>query len=330
MKTSYSVSVIIPVYNEEGRIADCLQSLLAQQLHNTTLEILIIDDDSKDRTLEICRQYPVRILRNGSHDWDIGKAIGINAATGDFLLFIDADNRLPDPNWLMQAVQIMADDGKLAGIQSWKFNYAPEHSGPIRYHALWGCADPLVYYLGKSDHLRIFDDHWQGPGKIMKDTPEHIVINFLPEKLPTIGSQGFLTRKAYFGSGMTAFHHTEAFINLIEKDPSLSVGFLKKDIVHLPYPTMGALLRHYVNYIRSYCRESNRYKIKRYQLSPWNLLQLLLITQTVIVPLCHSLQGYKRLRDVAWFYHVFLCLVVPWIYFFGILRFGIMSKPAKS
>ena len=86
-----NISVIIPVLNEEKTIAATLGSLLALQPH----EIIIVDGGSRDRSREICRQLGAQVVSS-----ERGRArqmnYGAHRATGDVLLFLHADTRLPD------------------------------------------------------------------------------------------------------------------------------------------------------------------------------------------------------------------------------------------
>ncbi len=89
------ISVIVPAYNEEKSIASSIQSLLGQDYHN--YEVVVVDDGSKDGTLEIAKGFEgpkVRVI----HQENRGKAealnTGLKAATGDIVLTVDADTRL--------------------------------------------------------------------------------------------------------------------------------------------------------------------------------------------------------------------------------------------
>ena len=93
------VSIIIPVYNKEDYLADCLDSVLGQSFHN--LEVICIDDASEDRCGEILRDYAgkddrLKVIFN-SENLGPGKSRnrGIEAARGSFLRFADADDLLP-------------------------------------------------------------------------------------------------------------------------------------------------------------------------------------------------------------------------------------------
>jgi glycosyltransferase involved in cell wall biosynthesis len=97
-----TVSIIVPARNEEACLSACLQSLLAQQnasLNNLTLEIIVVDDQSTDRTREIADSFAsrgVRVIDAGPipAGWT-GKnnavTAGARAARAEWLLFTDAD-----------------------------------------------------------------------------------------------------------------------------------------------------------------------------------------------------------------------------------------------
>ena len=53
----YKVSVIIPVYNAEKSLAECMESLVRQSLEKDAFEVIAIDDGSKDKSVEICKLY---------------------------------------------------------------------------------------------------------------------------------------------------------------------------------------------------------------------------------------------------------------------------------
>jgi len=91
----YQVSVVVPARNEEASLATCLQSLVAQ--NGAVFEIIVVDDDSSDRTREIAGSFAgVRVIEAGAlpQGWS-GKnnalTAGAHAARGEWLLFTDAD-----------------------------------------------------------------------------------------------------------------------------------------------------------------------------------------------------------------------------------------------
>lgn len=89
------VSVIIPVYNEDGTILTVLEKVAAQRVDGVAFEIIVIDDGSRDATAAVVASRPdlyTRFIRRAGNGGK-GAAVkdGLDAATGDFILFQDAD-----------------------------------------------------------------------------------------------------------------------------------------------------------------------------------------------------------------------------------------------
>lgn len=91
------ISVIIPVYNTEKYITECLDSVISQTYRD--LEIIIVDDGSKDSSLEKCNEYAQRDTRIKVYSKPNGgvssaRNFGIEKANGDFIAFADSDDKL--------------------------------------------------------------------------------------------------------------------------------------------------------------------------------------------------------------------------------------------
>lgn len=84
-----TVSVIIPVYNEEKYLDRCLSTLLDQTYKD--LEIIVIDDDSTDSSKEIIKKYPIKYLHQPHRGPAAAKNLGAEHATGEILVFGDGD-----------------------------------------------------------------------------------------------------------------------------------------------------------------------------------------------------------------------------------------------
>lgn len=89
------VSVILPVYNTEKYLPECLDSLLNQTLKD--IEIICINDGSTDNSLEILQEYQandqrIRILNQENQGAAIARNKGIQMAEGEYLSFLDADD----------------------------------------------------------------------------------------------------------------------------------------------------------------------------------------------------------------------------------------------
>lgn len=89
------VSVIIPMYNAEPYICQCVQSVMSQTWEN--LEILVIDDGSTDQGLKICEELGstdgrIRILTQRNRGVSAARNRGIEEADGEYIFFLDSDD----------------------------------------------------------------------------------------------------------------------------------------------------------------------------------------------------------------------------------------------
>lgn len=88
-------SVIIPVYNAEAHLRECIDSVLMQTYEN--LELILVDDESSDHSYEICREYQkkderVITVRRKNGGVSAARNTGIEMATGDYIMFMDNDD----------------------------------------------------------------------------------------------------------------------------------------------------------------------------------------------------------------------------------------------
>lgn len=93
------LSVIIPAFNAEAYISRCLNSILVQEVDESCLEVLIINDGSKDKTEEIVLEYTQKysnfFLYNKENEGvSCARNMGVNLAKGEYILFVDADDEL--------------------------------------------------------------------------------------------------------------------------------------------------------------------------------------------------------------------------------------------
>lgn len=93
MKEHPLVSVIIPVYNREGFITRCIDSVLSQSYRN--IEIIVVYDPSKDKTLKFLEKYGTDInliINKKKTSPAIARNIGIMKAKGEYIAFCDSDD----------------------------------------------------------------------------------------------------------------------------------------------------------------------------------------------------------------------------------------------
>lgn len=93
------VSVIVPIYNAEKYLERCVDSIINQTYNN--LEIILVDDGSKDKSGEICDRYAesdsrVRVIHKQNGGICSARNAGLRAAEGDFISFMDNDDRISE------------------------------------------------------------------------------------------------------------------------------------------------------------------------------------------------------------------------------------------
>lgn len=86
------ISVIIPSYNVQEYICDCIDSILSENLEN--LEIIVVDDGSKDKTVDTVREkYPnVKLITQKNQGPSKARKVGLEESKGEYILFIDSDD----------------------------------------------------------------------------------------------------------------------------------------------------------------------------------------------------------------------------------------------
>src|SRR5690554_3348158 len=95
------ISVIVPAHNEEKYISQCLESLTTQDYPKNLYEVIVVDNNSADKTSEIAANFDVKIIQQSTGPVGAVRNAGAEKAQGEYLAFIDADC-IASPNWLSQ------------------------------------------------------------------------------------------------------------------------------------------------------------------------------------------------------------------------------------
>lgn len=135
-----NISVVIPAYNEERRIAHCLRSVFNQT--KKPLEVIVVDNNSTDKTAEIASEMGARVVTETHQGATFARNKGFNEAKGDIIARTDADTIVPN-SWLEKFNKHFEDDPALDAI-----------SGP----AIFGINmfTPLVKIIVFETNKRIF------------------------------------------------------------------------------------------------------------------------------------------------------------------------------
>ncbi len=115
------ISLVIPAYNEEKYIGECLQS--AQKHAANFCEIIVINNASTDRTAEVAKSFPgVRVVDEPRKGLTKARQRGLTEASGDIIAFIDADTKMPE-KWIKKIKHLFEKDAETVCV-----------SGPYIYY----------------------------------------------------------------------------------------------------------------------------------------------------------------------------------------------------
>ncbi len=147
------VSIIIPAYNEEKYLAETLRAVCA--LDYPDFEVIVVDNASTDRTSEIARQFPVKVVREEKKGILHARERGRTEAVGEIIANIDADCR-PTKAWLKNAVKHFNDPNVVAVSGPYYYFDSPAFSRTILFGMqkyLYAISSRILQMAGKNGIL---------------------------------------------------------------------------------------------------------------------------------------------------------------------------------
>ena len=109
---SKKISVIVPIYNSEQFISKCIESIIKQTYKN--IEIILINDGSRDKSEEICLEYAkkdkrIQYYKQKNSGVAAARNLGIKNASGDYFMFVDSDDYI-DRSYINNMVKVAIDN----------------------------------------------------------------------------------------------------------------------------------------------------------------------------------------------------------------------------
>lgn len=166
-KPASKVSIVVPVYNAEAYLRECLDSLVNQTLRD--IEIIVVDDASTDGGKDIVRQYAARdkriVLVEHAVNEGVGQTCndGLERATGEYVTVLDSDDIAFSHAYGSLYHAAMIHDADCVRCSCLKY-YPPPH---MHQSLFWGLPDDMVGRLLNPDEVSCFLDllmnkHWAG------------------------------------------------------------------------------------------------------------------------------------------------------------------------
>ena len=189
-KDSQLVSVIIPCYNQAHFLKEAIESVLRQTYQH--FEIIVIDDGSTDNTSEVANSYPaLRCIRQENWGLSSSRNVGLRESKGDYLLFLDSDDRLlpealeigveclrahPECAFVFGLCNVIAGDGSLLRTQEpWVEN--DHYLALLRHNDIW-CPATVIYRRDIFEIVGGFNTSLRPSGSEDYDLYFRIVRNF--------------------------------------------------------------------------------------------------------------------------------------------------------
>lgn len=104
----HKISVVVAAFNEEKDLPKCLKAIVNQDFPKEEYEIIVVDNNSIDKTAQIAKGFGAKVIREKRQGNTFAVSTGMNAATGDLIAMTDADT-VVFPDWLKNIAQIFSD-----------------------------------------------------------------------------------------------------------------------------------------------------------------------------------------------------------------------------
>jgi len=232
----------LAIYNEEKRLPRCLNSIRKQNYPQKKIEIVLMDGGSTDKTKQIAKKYKAKLFYNEKRLPEPGFAKGYKIASGDYVVFMAADNVLYDNFWLKKIIQPFLDypDNVFASFSKvvndkkdniWS-QYLNEDTDPFNAFVYGNCSNP---------------DKFSKEYKIKIKNKNYIIYDFNPDNYPLIAlAQGTTIKKDLQRTDDTIYDDIAPLIDIIKRG---------KDIAYVK----NTGIRHYsLKGFSDFCRKFNK------------------------------------------------------------------------
>lgn len=139
------ISVVVPAYNEEGFLGKCLESLVNQALDKKHYEVIVVDNASSDRTSEIAKKYPFKLIYEPKRSVVIARQAGVDKSKGKIIVSADADTVYPS-NWLTKIKEDFEKYPDIMGIVGWIYFT----SSPTLFNILFALEQEANLFLSRT------------------------------------------------------------------------------------------------------------------------------------------------------------------------------------
>ncbi|HTR42154.1 MAG TPA: glycosyltransferase [Pseudomonadales bacterium] len=290
------VSFIMPTLNAGAILDNCLASIARQTYPRDRYEIILADAHSTDSTRDIAKKYGAIVLDDDGKNMEEGKRLAFARATGEYIVFVDADNEITHPDYIELAVTALAKNPQALGVESY-YLPSPKMSSFCAYLShLLHISDPICWLMSANPQLveRIGDvERWRLPGATLSYP---------------LGANGFVFRRADLESVKADehFQDTHAALHLMRAGKREWLRIHGRGVHHYYVQTLWRFVQKRRRATVHFLRVQEEAKTNWMKESPpVPLWAATLYCVTFLGPLYHTLRGL--VDDWRWLWHLPAC-----------------------
>jgi glycosyltransferase involved in cell wall biosynthesis len=292
------VSFIMPTLNAEALLDNVLSSITRQTYPRDRYEILLADAHSTDRTREIAKKYGAIVLDDDGKNMEEGKRLALQHATGEFIVFVDADNEITHADYIELAVKALAANPQALGVEGY-YLPSPKMSSFCAYVThLLHISDPMAWLMSTNPELVARE------GEIERWTLPQNSLSY------PLGANGFVFRRADLESVKAGehFQDTHAALHLMRAGKREWLRLRGRGVHHYYVQTLCGFVqkrrRATVHFLRVQEEVTANWMKEK---PPVPLWLAAIYGITLIGPVYHTLAGLLRDHDLRWFWHLAAC-----------------------
>lgn len=289
------VSFIMPTLNAEALLDNILSSIIRQTYPRDRYEIFLADAHSTDGTRKIAAKYGAIVLDDNGKNMEEGKRLALRHATGEYIVFVDADNEITHPDYIELAVRALAENPQALGVES----YYPPSDKMSSFCAY------LTHRLHISDPVC-----W-----LMSANPVLVAENGEVERwtLPAgtysypLGANGFVYRRADLQSVQASekFQDTHVAMFLMKNGQREWLRIKGRGVHHYYVQTLWGFVKKRRRATVHFLRVQEEMPVNWMKEKPPVPLWLAgVYCVTFAGPVWHTLRGLVRDGDWRWLWHV--------------------------
>lgn len=320
---AYDISVVIATFNSSNTLGRTLESIRNQNFPQKKIEIIIVDGGSSDDTISIARSYGCLIVKNPKVEPLYAKYTGYLTAKGRYLLYLDHDEELLNPDSLKYRLKMFRQNPNVKAATGYGYVTPDGYQIINRYINEFG--DPFSYFIYRlSKHINFFIPTMTQRYTILKNTPEYILFDLASStsiSLIELGAGGGMLDAAYFRKQYphikNNYHLIPHFLHLLREDfPALAV--MKHDgIMHYSSDNLSGYIQKILWRIKNNIfftgtiGASGFIGREKYQPMTTRLKKYIFIPYafTLIFPLIDSIRLIISRKDLSYGIHIVLTVI---------------------